>query len=95
MKQFLVSLVLVLISSCVQPSPWYIEPEDLEASKQGCERACAHMRTLSCTQAKDLEDGTTCEEFCFQTERQGLGLNTKCIEQIKTCDEINTCTSGN
>lgn len=91
-------LFIILFSSflfsCSHIEHWYIEPEDLEQSKVSCERACDNLRRLKCPEADNLSDGTTCETFCFDTERNGLGLNTKCLSEIQYCSEINTCTSG-
>lgn len=93
MRLFIVLFSIILLS-CSHIEHWYIEPEDLEHSKLACEKACENLKELRCPEAQSLSDGTTCETFCMDTERNGLGLNTKCLSEIEACDQINTCTSG-
>jgi hypothetical protein len=59
-----------------------------------CAPACARMRELQCPEAAPLDDGTTCEEFCVQTQMRGHGLNPTCIAQIKTCQGVTECTEN-
>lgn len=59
-----------------------------------CTAACARMTELKCPEADPLPDGTTCVDFCVQTQTSGHGLNPTCIAEIKDCAGVNTCTES-
>ena len=58
-----------------------------------CVGACAHLQVLGCPEGDPLEDGTTCIEFCEQTQAAGHALRPSCIMTIKSCDpaEMEKC----
>ncbi len=72
-----------------RPPPVPIEPSDTNK----CEAACANLRSLGCPEGQPLEDGTTCEKFCKDTQEAGHPLNPTCISTISSCDEITVCTA--
>lgn len=91
MRRHLLALVLFL-SGCggAQPSvvPVVVEPGDTDK----CPAACAHLRDLGCEEGQPLEDGTTCEKFCVETQKNGQPLNPTCVLSITACTEIESCT---
>lgn len=70
--------------------PVVIEPTDTDK----CPAACAHLQMLGCAEGQPLEDGTTCEQFCTDTQENGQPLNPTCVMSIKTCAGINACTQS-
>lgn len=88
---FWVALVCCLLSgaTCQSPVvPVIIEPKDTDK----CPAACENLRRLGCDEGKPLEDGTTCEKFCLDTQKNGHPLNPTCVMSIKVCSEIGHCT---
>ena len=59
---------------------------------------CDHLRSLHCAEGQPVYDSDrpgpvgvpneTCEEFCQQEEQNGINLNTLCLSQVPTCDQI-------
>ncbi len=95
MKKFFQSVLMVasflLLSgaTCRGPVvPVVIEPEDTIR----CPAACEHLRALGCEEGTPLADGTTCETFCVDTQKNGYPLNPTCIMSIKKCTEVEGCT---
>lgn len=94
MSQKLIILsLLALLAGCINqkdPYTWIITPQD----SSFCKPACDRMKTLSCEEGLDFEDGTTCEQFCIESQNNGHNLNPECVSRISNCDEIPVCTSG-
>lgn len=57
-----------------------------------CSLAEKHLKQLGCEEAKPLKDGTTFTQFCEATQGNGVFLNPKCLSQIKSCSEVDSCT---
>lgn len=57
-------------------------------SSCACNRACSHLRDLGCEEGFPLEDGTTCEQFCNETQENGHYVDTDKVCKIRTCDEL-------
>ena len=95
--KFLKMFALVMLSgmllgaSCrgIHPPPIAVEPNDTE----NCPAACENLRVLGCPEGEVLEDGTTCEKFCADTQEAGHGLNPTCIMTMKACSELEACTN--
>ena len=83
----LILVVLFLVVSCrITPPPMPIEPPDTSS----CPSACDRMKMLNCPEGEDLPDGTTCTEFCIETQKRGHALSPQCLKTINTCEEIET-----
>jgi hypothetical protein len=82
-------VVVLRLISCVpitdQPTPHV--PDDTP----NCAAACTHLKDLKCPEGEPLEDGTTCQQFCENTQNSGHALNPTCVLAIKLCPEINKC----
>lgn len=93
MKRFAILSLFAVCSlgaTCgITPPPIPIEPEHTEL----CPAACENLRRLGCPEGSPLEDGTTCEAFCKETQEQGHPLNPKCVSEINSCSELNECTT--
>jgi len=72
--------------SCCDPVPDPVDPPDT----QDCGAACSHLRDLGCEEGQPLEDGTTCEQFCVETQDSGHWLRPSCVINITTCSELET-----
>ena len=84
-----VAVVFILVSCSgtfdVVPTP------NVPTDTPNCNSACARLNELKCEEGKPLEDGTTCETFCINTQNSGHALNPSCVMKITACDQINTC----
>jgi len=78
--------LLALVISC-GPKPLPNVPPDTDQ----CAAACEHLRELGCEEGKPLEDGTSCEKFCEDTQNSGHWLNPTCVKDIMSCSEIDAC----
>jgi len=95
MKRLLITAILASLAAfsmgatCrTKPSPAPIEPKDTK----DCPLACEHLRALGCPEGEPLEDGTTCEKFCKDTQESGHALRPSCVITITSCDQIDECT---
>lgn len=76
--------------TCHVPIVPVVVPGDVEK----CPAACEHLRALSCPEGLPLEDGTSCEDFCVYTQKNGQPLNPSCIVGVKACSEVGSCTNA-
>lgn len=87
----LVALLILSGATCQnQVVPVIVEPGDTAK----CPAACGHLRALGCPEGQPLEDGTSCEKFCQDTQKNGQPLAPACILTIKECSQIETCTQA-
>ncbi len=91
MRAFKILLVVLVMAPIlmgghcqVKPPPIVIEPDDTA----DCGAACDHLRALGCPEGMPLMDGTSCVDFCIQTQKDGFALAPSCVVTIKTCDEL-------
>ena len=96
MKRTLTILLFLFVASVsmgtkcgVKPVPTPIEPKDTA----DCPSACEKMRSLGCEEGTPLEDGTTCEKFCIDTQKSGHALRPSCVMEITACDQAESATS--
>ncbi len=91
MKRILMTAAVVfafaiLTGGHCKPGPIPVEPEDTNK----CAAACQRLQELRCPEGEILADGTTCVQFCEQTQRNGHALNPTCVMTIESCAEVNT-----
>lgn len=88
------ALLLVLFLCACGPTPPKPTPRPpLDSSS--CDAACAHLRELQCEEGFALQDGTSCEQFCHDTQDSGHALNPACVLTIRTCSELDSrCAMG-
>lgn len=80
-------LLGMILTACPRPVPVPHPPEDTDQ----CPAACERLRELGCEEGSPLEDGTTCEQFCIDTQESGHALNPTCVKSINSCEEIESC----
>lgn len=83
--------VLALVLCACEPSAPPLQPtprQPLDSSS--CDAACAHLRELQCEEGFALQDGTSCEQFCHDTQDSGHALNPTCVLTIQTCSELDS-----
>lgn len=84
-------LMLVFTGGCscrnIEVPPVVIPPTDTD----DCGAACTHLRSLHCEEGNNLADGTTCEAFCVNTQRNGHVLRPSCVKNIVNCSQVNDC----
>lgn len=69
---------------CGPPTPTPVEPPDTS----DCPAACERLQELGCPEGEPLSDGTTCVEFCIETQQRGHALNPSCVRTITRCSEL-------
>lgn len=92
MLAVVVLAAMMLGASCrgpVTPPPIAVEPNDTE----NCPAACENLRKLGCPEGEPLENGTTCEKFCEDTQKAGHGLNPTCVMAMTECSGLAACTN--
>ena len=75
-------------ATCQTPyPPFVVEPTDTDK----CGAACENLQRLGCAEGDPLEDGTSCIDFCVNTQQSGHPLNPACVMGIQACSELNAC----
>jgi hypothetical protein len=87
---FLFLAATLLGATCKPPPPQPVEPKDTA----DCPAACEKLRELGCPEGDPLEDGTTCEVFCKDTQESGHALRPSCVMGITDCSQLRDCTKG-
>jgi hypothetical protein len=86
MKKFVWFLPLFLLG-CPPPTPKPVPHQPTDTAS--CATACKKLQDLKCEEGKPLEDGTTCEKFCTDTQTSGHALRPSCIlEKVQKCADI-------
>ncbi len=71
-----------------------VPPPPVPPDTDKCATACANLTKLHCAEAEPIKmsDGsvTTCEQFCRETQNQGVYLNPDCVSKVTTCAEVET-----
>jgi hypothetical protein len=87
--------ILVMAPDCGPPpgpTPPPTPPTPTDTNK--CPEACANLKKLHCPEAEPIKmsDGSasTCEQFCRDTQSQGVYLNPACVANVTTCGEVET-----
>lgn len=109
MKKVLIAILLVagLCNSCgPQVGPRDVVDADFQVpgpapivrSVDDCKPACQQLKKLGCEAGDDFVDGTTCQQFCEETIKNGVWLNPDCIAQLEIvtapkCPEIEVCAT--
>lgn len=94
MKNVLLIVPLLLLG-CPKPANCP-EPEDPAKYEPTCKDACDNLAKLGCPEAEPTKKGQTCVEVCKDTEAAGANvtLNPGCVANMKSCDEIDSCTGS-
>jgi len=89
--------LLVMAPDCgpgTGPNPPPVPPPPVPPDTEQCVNACANLTKLKCPEADPIKmsDGSvvTCEQFCRETQGQGVYLNPACVAGVKTCGEVET-----
>ncbi len=82
----LISALFFIGANC-EKKPVVVVPDDTDM----CPAACENLRSLNCEEGEDLADGTTCEQFCEETQNRGHALNPTCVASIRSCSGIEDC----
>ena len=95
-KTIIFTLISTLIIGC-QLTDNYITPPKPTPQVQDtkyCVLAEKRLLELGCEEGLPLKDGTGFAKFCEDTQSNGIFLNPKCLSEIKSCEEVNVCTSS-
>ena len=87
-KSFLI--VIALLVGCSSSSTGSGQTSTTHPKPQvtSCSTACFHLSDMNCEEAMSLPDGTTCENFCLETQSLGHGLNISCAIKSKSCESF-------
>ena len=80
-------LLLVTLVACHTYGP-VLPPMPTTPTDTNCAGACEHLRVLGCEEGAPLPDGTTCEQFCKETQKQGHALRPSCVMKLKSCSPM-------
>lgn len=80
--------VLLALDACSQTPEPHKPAVHLPTDTPSCPTACQHLRDLGCEEGAPLEDGTSCEKFCEDTQNSGHALRPSCVMTITTCAEL-------
>jgi hypothetical protein len=86
-------VAMLLVASCCA-TPTAQPPVSAPTDTPNCGAACDHLRQLGCPEGQALEDGTTCTQFCEDSQTNGHALRPSCVQTIKTCAELNSKCGG-
>jgi len=85
MKKF---LLLFLISCYPEPKPTPIVVDNYL-----CAAAETHLKELKCIgEGSYTKKGKSFTIFCLETQQNGIFLNPKCLTEINSCEQIDSCT---
>jgi hypothetical protein len=97
---FVLVLMMLSLSGCPKSQVVVHVPDDTN----DCPAACKHLRGedgsgLKCEEGNPLEDGTTCEKFCENSQNSGHALTPSCVLKITKCSDMehldDFCTKNN
>jgi len=83
----LIAFATIALWGCCTTAPVPESIEDIEF----CNAACAWMAKMGCEEGQPLPDGTSCADFCRQTQESGHWINPRCLATTTGCEQINDC----
>lgn len=95
-KYVLVAVFCVACCTPAKPTPQPLPApplvDDAGVPLDPCARACRHLRALRCLEGAHTTAGATCETVCRTGLPPNGGIDPKCLQTVRTCDEEATCT---
>jgi len=95
MKRLFLAALFILIAVPGCPTQ-YVKPHPtpIVTDSAFCKPAEVHLKELNCipNDKPYTKRGKQYEQFCMETQENGIFLNPKCISEIKTCEEVDICT---
>lgn len=70
------------------------KPTPVVTDTEYCKPAEQHLKELKCIPSDKpyTKKGLSFEQFCHQTQDNGIYLNPRCLANISSCEEIDYCT---
>ena len=86
-------LVVMNCASCVYNTVTDpTAPPPAEDTPADCQSACDRLRELGCREGQTAPGSDrTCEQVCNNVAESGVSLNTKCVVEIQSCDQVSEC----
>lgn len=87
---FLLGIALTLASAGCPSEAGQI-PDPIVTPQSGsewCDKAEENLRALGCPEGEPTKKGKRFADVCRETQENGIGLNPKCLAEIKSCDVI-------
>ena len=88
--------LLVMAPDCGPPTPVPppVPTPPVPPDTDKCVSACANLTKLHCSEGDPIKmsDGSvvTCEQFCRDTQNQGVYLNPDCVSKVTKCSDVET-----
>ncbi len=75
-----------------QPTPVKPQPTPVVTDNNYCAKAQENLLRLNCVEGQPTKKGKSFEQFCVGTQQNGIFLNPKCLSEIKSCEEVDSCS---
>lgn len=102
-----VILSLTMFQDCVpntQSDPVPPRPTPIPTDTNLCESAEKHLdkmcksdaqgNSYCCAVVAPTKKGKSFTKFCQDKQNEGIALNPKCLSEVKSCGEIDSCTGS-
>lgn len=80
-----------------RPTPIPIDTNMCQSAEQHLQQLCDADKvnnSYCCAVAAPTKKGKTFTQFCEQKQNDGVFLNPKCLSEVKTCNDIDSCTGS-
>lgn len=67
-------------------------PTPVVTDTQYCDLAQSHLIALKCDEGNPTKKGKSFSTVCRETQDNGIFINPKCLSEVTTCDQIDSCT---
>ena len=96
MKYILIALISLIVQNCsntgVTSNAPLKQPTPVVTDTEYCDLAQTHLLQLKCEEGNPTKKGKSFSIVCRETQTNGIFINPKCLSQITSCDQVNTCT---
>ena len=107
MKAVVILLSLFALHDCVptigsdpvppRPTPIPTDTNMCESAQQHLDQMCKadpSGNAYCCAVVASTKKGKTFTQFCQDKQNDGVALNPKCLSEVKSCGEIDSCTGS-
>ena len=80
-----------------RPTPIPTDTNLCQTAEQHLQQMCnanQEENAYCCAIVAPTKKGKTFTQFCEQKQNDGVSLNPKCLSEVKTCGEVDSCTGS-
>jgi hypothetical protein len=80
-----------------RPTPVPVDTDMCSAAEQHLQQMCNSDQTANaycCAVVAPTKKGKTFTQFCEAKQNEGVFLNPKCVSEVKSCGDIDSCTGS-